>query len=552
MLVVEHFTPTTGQLFNDVTSFVAQTPVVVYFWQALKRQWVQALTIPQFRWHLGQLAGSQLLSGNKSRPAILFSTPYPRSHHVKQFHKVLTNTLISNVTTGFLFFALTFWIYLETRDVALTGIISGVYMGLIAISSIFFGTVVDHNRKKSVMMFSSVTTLVFYVLSAVVWVLWMDTSSVSISSAPLWVFTGLILVGSIVEHMRNIALSTTVTLLVPEAERDKANGLVGVVQGVGFLVTSIIAGMAIGFIGMEATMWICVGLTFVAVIHLIPIQIPEPEIVTQEESQVALAESASAAGEVVSMPTPTPDLARVSKDIDLKGSMKIIMGVPGLLALILFASFNNLVGGVYTALMDPYGLELFSPQLWGLVLGLSSLGFVAGGVIISRTGLGTNPVRTLLLVNVVVATLGMIFGIREWWWLYVLGIFTFMLITPFAEAAEQTILQRVVPFRQQGRVFGLAMAVEMAANPLSTLIIAILAEAYVIPWMAGAGAGTFIGTILGEGTTRGMALMFVISGAIMLVVVLLAFLSKPYRQLSDYYATSSQDVAGSSDSATRQ
>ncbi|MCK2199949.1 MFS transporter [Corynebacterium callunae] len=462
---------------------------------------------------------------------------------MKTFHKVLINTMIANITTGFLFFALVFWIYLETHDVALTGIVSGVYMGLIALSSIFFGTVVDHNRKKSVMVFSSIITLLFYVLSAVVWVLWMDTSQLSTSYVPLWFFMSFIIIGSIVEHMRNIALSTVVTLLVPEAERDKANGLVGAVQGVGFLVTSVIAGSAIGFLGMEATMWICVGLSLVALIHLLPIKIAEPEIISHDDAQAAVQAATTAEDGEVAVPNPASDLSIVSKGIDLKGSMKIILSVPGLLALVLFASFNNLIGGVYSALMDPYGLELFSPQVWGLMLGLSSLGFVIGGGLISKTGLGKNPVRTLLLVNVGVSFVGMFFAIREWWWLYVLGIFIFMVITPAAEAAEQTILQRVVPFRQQGRVFGLAMAVEMAANPLSTVVVAIIADAYLIPWMQGAGANSIWGTILGEGNARGMALMFFISGVIMLVVVLLAFMSRSYRKLSEHYAASSQDIA---------
>ncbi|WP_143336819.1 MFS transporter [Corynebacterium pacaense] len=450
---------------------------------------------------------------------------------MKQFHRILINTLIANVTTGFLFFALTFWIYLQTRNVALSGIISGTYMALIAIGSVFFGTVVDHNRKKNVMVAAAVSTLTCYVLAAVVWVLWVDENGASISDPGLWLFIILITCGSVVEQMRNIALSTIVTLMVPEEGRDKANGLVGSVQGVAFMVTSIIAGMAIGFIGMGPTLWICLALTVIALIHLMPIRIEEHEVVV---------------GTAVKEPgaLPVPDLGVVSRGMDLRGSLRIIMSVPGLLALILFSCFNNLIGGVYSALMDPYGLELFSPQLWGIVLGVTGLGFVAGGAIVAKTGLGANPVRTLLLVNLGVALLGMVFGIREWWWLFVLGIFLFMLTIPAAEAAEQTILQRVVPFRQQGRVFGLAMAVEMAANPLSTFIIAILAQAYVIPWMAGAGADTIGGTILGEGSTRGMALMFVISGFIMLVVVLLALRSRPYRRLSEYYANTSQDLAG--------
>ena len=239
----------------------------------------------------------------------------------------------------------------------------------------------------------------------------------------------------------------------------------------------------------------------------------------------------------------------MSRGLDIRGSLAIIRGVPGLLALILFTCFNNLVGGVYTALMDPYGLELFSPQLWGVMLGLTGLGFIIGGMVIARVGLGSNPVRTLLLVNVGIAIIGIVFTIREWGWLFVAGIFVFMLITPAAEATEQTILQRVVPFRQQGRVFGLAMAVEMGANPLSAVIVAVVAQAYLIPWMDGPGADSALGVLLGDGTARGMALMFMLSGVITLIVVLLAFASRPYRQLSRYYALSSQDIAGQATTA---
>ena len=46
--------------------------------------------------------------------------------------------------------------------------------------------------------------------------------------------------------MRNIALSTTVTLLVPEERHANANGLVGTVQGLAFVVTSVFSGLAIG------------------------------------------------------------------------------------------------------------------------------------------------------------------------------------------------------------------------------------------------------------------------------------------------------------------
>ena len=57
----------------------------------------------------------------------------------------------------------------------------------------------------------------------------------------------------------------------------------------------------------------------------------------------------------------------------------------GLFALILFSTLNNLIGGVYMALMDPYGLTLFPVEWWGIVLGITATGFIIGGRAGSRS-----------------------------------------------------------------------------------------------------------------------------------------------------------------------
>ena len=81
----------------------------------------------------------------------------------------------------------------------------------------------------------------------------------------------LILAGAIAGNLRSVALSTTVTLLVPEDERDKANGLVGTVNGVAFAITSVFSGLAIGLLGMGACLVIAIVLTAGAAVHLMSI-----------------------------------------------------------------------------------------------------------------------------------------------------------------------------------------------------------------------------------------------------------------------------------------
>lgn len=385
-------------------------------------------------------------------------------------------------------------------------------MLLVAIFSLVFGTIVDNHKKKSVMLFSSCITFATYLLAGIVFWIFPESALTDWKSIVFWMFGGIILIGGIVENMRNIALSTTVTLLVPKDDRDKANGLVGAVQGIAFMITSVFSGLSIGLLGMGWTLVIAIICTAAALIHLLFVSIPEDHILH--------------------------DPSLENKKLDIRGSLIAIRAVKGLLALILFTTFNNFVGGVFMSLMDPYGLTLFSVEMWGIVLGITSTGFIVGGLIISKKGLGKNPLRTLLLVNIGIAILSMAFTIREFWLLYVVGIFIFMCIMPAAEAAEQTIIQRVVPFQRQGRVFGFAQSIEAAASPITAFMIGPVAQFLVIPYMKSNEGDRQLGWLLGTGEARGIALIFLIAGILTLLATLFAFTTKSYRHLSEAYQKS--------------
>ncbi len=450
---------------------------------------------------------------HSSSPSQTHSEPLqhrPGPHTVRAFYQVLVNTAVANVTSSYLWWALTFWAYLETRSVLATAIIGGSYMLLVAVLGVVFGVIVDRMKKKAVMVLSSVVTLTTYALAGALYLAFPESVLVNWGGPWFWVFAGVILVGGVVENLRNIALATTVTLLVPADRRDKANGLVGAVQGIAFMVTSVFSGLSIGLLGMGWTVVIAIAATAVALIHLLFVPIPERGIAHVEGAP---------------------------KSYGFRGVIPAVMVVPGLLALILFTTFNNLVGGVFMALMDPYGLTLFSVEVWGIVLGITSFGFIIGGGLVAKFGLGKNPVRTMLLVNIGIALLGMTFAIREWWWLYALGILVFMCLMPMAEATEQTIIQRVVPYEKQGRVFGFAASVESAAAPISSFLVGPLAQFWLIPYMNSQPGQDSLGWLIGEGEARGIALAFVGASLVLLLVVLLAFVSKPYRELSRAYAT---------------
>ena len=69
--------------------------------------------------------------------------------------------------------------------------------------------------------------------------------------------------------------------------------------------------------------------------------------------------------------------------------------------LIGLAAFNNLLGGVFMALLDAYGLEMVSVEAWGILWMFLSFAMIAGGIAVARFGLGRSPLRLILLGNLV-------------------------------------------------------------------------------------------------------------------------------------------------------
>src|SRR6188472_49481 len=83
----------------------------------------------------------------------------------RTFLHLLINVLIVSVMNFTVWFAITFWIFIETQSVLATGMVAGIFLVCTAASGIWFGSLVDHYRKKLVMQGSVVASLAFYGLA---------------------------------------------------------------------------------------------------------------------------------------------------------------------------------------------------------------------------------------------------------------------------------------------------------------------------------------------------------------------------------------------------
>jgi DHA3 family multidrug efflux protein-like MFS transporter len=111
--------------------------------------------------------------------------------------------------------------------------------------------------------------------------------------------------------------------------------------------------------------------------------------------------------------------------------------------------------------------------------------------------------------------------------------FIYLCLIPVVEAAEQTIIQKVIPPERQGRVFGFAQSIEQAASPLTAFMIGPIAQFFFIPFMTTGKGIEIFGSWFGTGIDRGIALVFIAAGLVGLTVTLFAMRSYAYRRLSE-------------------
>jgi DHA3 family multidrug efflux protein-like MFS transporter len=87
------------------------------------------------------------------------------------------------------------------------------------------------------------------------------------------------------------------------------------------------------------------------------------------------------------------------------------------------------------------------------------------------------------------------------------------------------------------------MAFESAAAPVTAFLIAPIAQFWIIPYARSEEGSAQLAPLLGEGVSRGIALVFLIAGIIMIAAALLAFLTPVYRRVSATYAQAAADNA---------
>jgi MFS family permease len=303
------------------------------------------------------------------------------------------------------------------------------------------------------------------------------------------------------------AKDAVTTLLVPEGQRERANGVLQMVFPLAGVVAPVLAGALYLLIGLQGVIAADLITFLLAAAAVFLVRIPRPK------------------------PSAEAQAMRGSLWKELAGALGFLRSRRALLDMLIYNTLiNYLLNGPLELAIPFLILRTGSQAQMGVLMGVFSLGALAGGGLIAIWG-GTRPrIHTLLPGMLLTGAMFLVYGTARHPLL--LGIALFLLVAPLPAggALFASILQVKVPPDLQGRVFAIQGQLSFVGSTLSFLTIGQLVD-YVLEPAVGRPGWQAVAPLVGSQPGSGMGLLLGVTGLVILAATAFVYLVPSIRRL---------------------
>jgi MFS family permease len=420
---------------------------------------------------------------------------------MRRFLIIWMGQLASMIGSGLIGFALSVWIFKVTGQAtpfALTALFSTLPRILL---SPVAGALTDRWNRKKIMIISDSLSGLLTLLVAVL---------LSINQMEVWMIYLISFLGSIFASFQQPAYSASIVMLVPKDQLTRANSMVQMGQALESLITPVLAGVLVVSIGMPGIILIDIITFIIALIALVFVPIPQPELRTRETG------------------------AKRSMFDDIRFGWQYLVERRGLLGLILYFACVNFFMNLAFIMVGPLVLSFGSATNMGIAQSVLGAGMLMGSLLMSLWG-GFKKNKILSVIGfITLASLGfLVMGLHPSLLMVSAGIFMLAFFLPFGSGPSSALFAEKVDPAVQGRVFATRSMISQSMMPLAFLLSGILADNVFSPLMVDGGhlAETFIGDLIGVGLGRGIGLMIICSGLLLILISILAYLNPKIRNI---------------------
>ncbi len=416
---------------------------------------------------------------------------------MRAFIKIWVGQLVSTIGSYMTVFALMIWIWQETGSATTLALVTFFsQLPRIAVTP-FAGIIVDRFARKQLMLLGDVVAAVGTL--AIGLLFWQG-------QLQLWHLYIVVTIYGCFGQLQTLAYSTSIALLVDKENYTRAESMVAAVGYSGAIFSPILAGSLYPLIGLTGIIAIDLATFGIAFVILMLSTIPKPK-----ESE-------------------TPAVIGWQ---DLTFGFRYIWSKPGLIAMVIAFSCFAVPSDVGKALYNPMILARSGgdAQVLGWVTTAAGVGGVLGALAVGASGGFKRRIHGMLLGFIATGLFKVILALGQTPLVWMFSHFAATLAIPLFYSSSNAIWYAKVPPELQGRVLAADQMIGLGVGALAPLIAGPLADRVFEPAMQPGGAlSPIFSPLFGNGAGSGMALMYAISAALMVLVGIGGY---SFRQLRD-------------------
>lgn len=360
------------------------------------------------------------------------------------------------------------------------------------------GVLVDRWNRKRVMIFADLGQAIGSVLLI---------ASFRSGAFQLWHVYAVVFLQGAFAALQGPAESATITLLVPENHRGRANGIVELGFPLASVLAPALAGLTYAAVGVTGVLAVDL-VTFVAAAGiLLALTIPQPP------------------------PGPEGSAGQGSLIEEWRTGLTFLRTRRPLLIFVLYLAFGSFMLNGPLDLVIPYFLSVTGSEAQtGVGLTLMSGGALAGSLLITIIAAYRPRMRLILYGALLTAAMFFVFALGRSLPLLAGSLFLIMVPLPGNNALYKSIFQSKVPPNLQGRIFALTEQLALLGSTASFLLTGPLVDRVLTPALT-RGAPALLRPVSGQGLEAAIRLVLVATGLILLAGAWLVFRLPAVRRL---------------------
>lgn len=217
---------------------------------------------------------------------------------------------------------------------------------------------------------------------------------------------------------------------------------------------------------------------------------------------------------------------------DLKEGWRILVSRKGVFTLTLLMTVVTFYMGILQTLFTPMVLPLSNAKTLGIVQSVSATGLLLGSLFIGVFNVNQRYTRVLSVGLLVAGIFFSLIGVSSNIYVIAAAGFLFFATLPFVNTSADVLIRTNIPNEAQGRAWGMIGVVSQFGYVAAYASAGLLSDHIFNPLMDEGGLlASTVGKWIGSGQGRGIGLLFIISGILVIVLALIMARMKSIRAL---------------------